>query len=426
MLGVHQLDELSSQVDSEQHKPQLQRHSSHHHIILIMSSIAFSADAPPPAPWGSTNSSTAVADDADLEEATNLFVSGLRDARSGNMEQGLPLIACAYLLDSRAVKIVPILGGNDDPNTCLDLNLLRQLIEHDGGNNMASQVLMIYAAIVFFQAEGGLTRTLQALRVSSTIIEDITQDPTMESSDRGILGGCLKRTTLYRMRATLCLSLGSSELATAELTKALELNPKLTRIRYERAVVWAALKSISDNQLLREFRRVILESHPDACELRDVYAWMAKLILENPKLYSYEQAKRYVEKSRQAKARYEELHGPSTPSSIESNMEDAFAKLQTPAKYHAPTLMSRKSDDGMQSPHVQFDDRVRTTSSYLEKSPTKISFMDQYNSTTIAVNDKGKSRAFIAHVGQSERKDEARMDSSSITTPRGPSSRRFR
>lgn len=37
------------------------------------------------------------------------------------------------------------------------------------------------------------------------------------------------------MRATLYLLLGTPALAIAELTKALELNHKLTRIRYERA-----------------------------------------------------------------------------------------------------------------------------------------------------------------------------------------------
>lgn len=396
-----------------------------------------------PSSWVSSTpgSSTSVSDTADLEEATNLFISGVRDARSGNIEQGLPLIACAYLLDSRAIKIVPtLLSGDDqdDPNTCLDLNLLRELIGYDGGNNMASQVLMIYAAIVFFQAEGGQTRTLQALGVSSTIIEDITKDPTMESLDRGILGGCLKRTTLYRMRATLYLSLGSPALAIAELTKALELNPKLTRIRYERTVLWAALKTVSDNQLLRDFRQVIVESHPNAQELRDVYAWMAKLIMENPKLYSYEQASRYVNKSRRAKAKYEELHGgPSTPSSIESNMEDVFAELQAPVSRKSENDMKHPQmqyDDGVRTtssyhethPPVQYDDRIRTTSSYQERSPTKLSFMDQYSSTMSVATDSGKSRAFIARVSQTERMDEARMDSISITTPRGSSSRRFR
>lgn len=266
---------------------------------------------------------------ADLDEAVQLFGSGLHDARSGHIGQGLPMIACAYLLDSRSAKFVPILRDIDDADSCLDMNLLQELIDFDGGNNIASQVLMIYAAIMFGQAEGGRTRILQALFVSSKLIRAISNDPTMANVNRGILGGCLKRPTLRRMRSTLYLSLGLPEMATQELSAALQLNPQLTQIRCARTCLYAELSSKSPNELVHDFRRVAKDSHPDARELRDAYAWLAKLVLENPSFGSYEQAFAYLGKSHRAKDRYEELYGPTPCSSIESEIEEAFAILQS-------------------------------------------------------------------------------------------------
>lgn len=270
---------------------------------------------------------------AGFDEAIQLVQTGLRHARSGSLEVGLPLIACAFLLDSRAIEFKPVLDLQKDnadnaANRFLDMGLLQQLIDFEGGNNVASQVLMIYAAIVFGEAEGARARSLQALHVSANIIIDITNDPTMEDADRGILGGCLKRAILHRMRATLYLSLGSPEAAVEELSEALLLNPNLTSIGCERAVLSAVMSYKSPRELVCDFRRVVRHAHPDARELRDAYAWLAKLILEDRDLGSFGQAYRYLQLSRSAKARYEEIYGPTTSSLIESQIEDAFTAHQ--------------------------------------------------------------------------------------------------
>lgn len=266
---------------------------------------------------------------ASYDEASRLVQTGLQHARSGSIDVGLPLIACAFLLDSRVIEFKPVLQHNeDDPLKHLDMDLLQQLIDYDSGNNVASQVLMIYAAILFGQAEGARSRTLQALRVSSNIITDITNDPTMEDANRGILGGCLKRVTLHRMRATLYLSLELPNAAVEELSEALLLNPNLTSIACQRAVLCAILSYKTDQELVHDFRRVTRHAHPDARELRETYAWLAKLILGNPELGSIDQAYRYLQLSRSAKARHDEIYGPSTSLLIESEVEAAFKAHQ--------------------------------------------------------------------------------------------------
>ncbi|KAI2512464.1 hypothetical protein MHU86_1917 [Fragilaria crotonensis] len=267
---------------------------------------------------------------ASYDEASQLVQTGLQHARSGSIDVGLPLIACAFLLDTRAIEFKPVLEQNqDDPLKYLDMDLLQQLIDYDGGNNVASQVLMIYAAILFGQAEGARSRTLQALRVSSNIITDITNDPTMEDPSRGILGGCLKRVILYRMRATLYLSLELPNAAVEELSEALHLNPNLTSIGCERAVLCAIMSYKSDRDLVHDFRRVARHAHPDARELRETYAWLAKLIVGNRELGSYEQAQRYLQLNRSSKARQEEIYGPTTSLLIESEMEAAMKAYET-------------------------------------------------------------------------------------------------
>jgi hypothetical protein len=257
-----------------------------------------------------------------LEQASKWFVMGLNRARKGSLEVGLPLIACAFLGDSRSICFRPTTTDEESRAKYLDLNLLRCLIELDGGNNVASQIMMIYAAIMFGDAEGGTSRTFQALQVSSNIISDIVRDPSLEDPKLGILGGCLKRTTLHRLRATMYLSLGSPDLAVEELALALQLDPSLTSIRCEKAILCAALQSEPTETLLNEFRHVVVQAHPDAREIRDAYAWMVKLTIDDSNSsLSPARVRGFYEQNKRSKARYEQLYGPSSKSAIEQIIE---------------------------------------------------------------------------------------------------------
>jgi hypothetical protein len=50
---------------------------------------------------------------AKVDDAVLLFRQGLRLSRVGRIQDGAPLIASSYLLDSRAVKFLPDLPQHD-------------------------------------------------------------------------------------------------------------------------------------------------------------------------------------------------------------------------------------------------------------------------------------------------------------------------
>jgi tetratricopeptide (TPR) repeat protein len=274
---------------------------------------------------------------AAFDEAVTLFRSGLKRARQGKIELAVPLIACAYLLDARAVQFVSLLPDRDRENASyyfMDMNLLQDLIDHEGGNNFASQVLMIYAAVRFghISNRAGQTRIAQALTVSDRLIKTIHADPSIENQVRGVLGGCLKRTTLHRMRCSLYVSLGNRKKAIQELAAALNIDPSLASVRCARACLYSSLEEKDTEVAAQEFRQTVTDAHPDSSELPIAYAWMAKLLLENNKLGNYDQAETYWKKSRQAAVRYKELYGETSKSVIEDEMQDFFATVDPPAQ----------------------------------------------------------------------------------------------
>lgn len=269
---------------------------------------------------------------ADLDEALSLFRSGLRHVRGGQIELGLPLIACAYLLDARAIQFRTLLPDRDREDArffFMDMNLLQDLIDHDRGNNFASQVLMLYSAIRFGNAKNraGQTRVAQALTVSDRLIQSIQADPTIETPARGILGGCLRRTTLHGMRCSLFTLLGNRKKAIQELTAALKLDSSLASVRCSRASLYASLEDMDSEVAVQEFRQTVTDCHPDSSDLPVAYAWLAKILLENKQLGTYEQAETYWKKSRQAAARYQELYGEVSKSAIEDEMKDFFGAV---------------------------------------------------------------------------------------------------
>ena len=68
------------------------------------------------------------------DEATQMFLKGVRHARRGDLSEAAPLIACAYLLDGRSVNFARGLPPNMPPekkDLILDYELLGELSQHN-------------------------------------------------------------------------------------------------------------------------------------------------------------------------------------------------------------------------------------------------------------------------------------------------------
>jgi tetratricopeptide (TPR) repeat protein len=278
---------------------------------------------------------------ANLDEAIQLFRSGLRRARHGHVDQAVPLIACAYLLDSRAIEFVPFLPHNDHEGAAyyfMDMVLLQRLVDFDRGHNFGSQVLMIYSAIRFGhlnRSTNGRMRIMQALVLSDRLIKAVFDDKSIETPERGVLGGCMKRTTLHRMRCSLYIALQNTSKAIQELSMALRIDPSLASIRCARACLYASLNDRDTIMAAQEFRQFIADCHPDSTELPLAYAWLAKLLMDNSKLGTYSQAKDYWKKSRRAAHRYMKLYGEESGSQIEKEMFDCFSSIEPTATFES-------------------------------------------------------------------------------------------
>lgn len=94
-----------------------------------------------------------------------------------------------------------------------------------------------------------------------------------------------------------------------------------------RACLYASLEDKDGEVAVQEFRRTVTDCHPDSSDLPVAYAWLAKILLENKSLGTYELAETYWKKSRQAAARYTELYGKVSKSAIEDEMKELFGAV---------------------------------------------------------------------------------------------------
>jgi hypothetical protein len=207
----------------------------------------------------------------------------------------------------------------------MDMELLQDIIDGEHSKSFAPAIMMIYAAIMFGQVDDGEgeTRVLQALQISTSLLAEIEDDPIMEGRS-DVLGGFMTRVNLHHMRSTLWLAIGKCDLAIDELSVALRIDPELTSIRCSRACLMADFETKDSKLLFLDFRLVTKESHPDARQLPEAYAWMAKLVLRDPKLGTTEKARSYWRSSCLAAARYKELYGMESASSVEVLMQKTF------------------------------------------------------------------------------------------------------
>lgn len=256
---------------------------------------------------------------ADHDEACELFLQGLRLARSGDFEAAVPQIACAYLLDSRSVKFILKFPQNSEAfkrNYVLDYELLGKLIEHDD-TTFGSNVLRILLANQLGSNPSCGQQLIAAAMVHiNELYEYIEDNPAVEAPDSHFLGGCLTRKILLRERSALYMAMGNYKCAVKDLTKALKIDENWTWARESRACIWGASKLKGYDVLHKEFKRVISESHKDHRGNEVSYAWLALSILNDHSLGSLEDAKGYYEKCKAASARRAQIYGERSQEAI--------------------------------------------------------------------------------------------------------------
>jgi tetratricopeptide (TPR) repeat protein len=269
---------------------------------------------------------------ADYDEAVGLFRKGLRCARGGDLSQGSCLIATAFLLDTRAIHIAMKLPAEQEAaGFLLDMALVEQLQRSEAGSLVSGTILRLCIATHFGNMPGGQEAISSSLIETENIIKKIEAEPVLEDENRGILGGCLQRTKIHFLRSSMYMALGNHKKAVKELTAALAIEPSLAYIRSARASLYGSLSLKDAETTFQEWRRVVLDGHPDQRGARVAYAFLAKMALINPKLGTYEEACDYFEKSRRASARFQDIYGRTSVEEmpIEKSVRDQFRMIQS-------------------------------------------------------------------------------------------------
>jgi len=247
----------------------------------------------------------------DYDEASDLFLQGIRLARGGDLAAGRPQIATAYLLDGRSINFCSVLPDPEAAGVAMDVKLLYELIQDD---SFAAAVLRMAAARYMGHSPQGQMLIAGAMQEIAKLLKMIEQQPTLEADWRqgGVLGGCMKRTVLHFQRSSFHMAMGNHKKGIKDLTRALEIDPTYTEARGARASMWASLMLKEPPEVHAEYKRFVSEVHPDNRHLDAAYAWLALYTLRDPKLGTVAQAKQYYKQSLRAKARREELYGERT------------------------------------------------------------------------------------------------------------------
>jgi hypothetical protein len=111
----------------------------------------------------------------DFDEASDLFLQGLKLARRGDLKAGRAQIATAYLLDTRSINWVNVLPQDEEARyMVLDLKLHCELTE---GDSYGAMVLRIMAANFLGNGPEGQTLIGSAMKTIELLLEDIAQFP---------------------------------------------------------------------------------------------------------------------------------------------------------------------------------------------------------------------------------------------------------
>jgi tetratricopeptide (TPR) repeat protein len=245
----------------------------------------------------------------DFDEASDLFLQGLKLARRGDLKAGRAQIATAYLLDTRSINWVPFLPEDHEArDAAMDFTFHCKLMED---RSYGALVLKIMAADYLGNGPEGQTFIGSAMKTIQVLLEDIAQHPQHEASSEegGLLGGCMTRTKLLYHRSSLHMAMGNHNKAIKDLTKALKIDPKYTQARDARASLWACLELRDYATLHAEYNRIVGEVHPDSRGLDVAYGWLAFMTLKDSNLGTVQEAKQFFEKCLRAQIRREDLYG---------------------------------------------------------------------------------------------------------------------
>jgi hypothetical protein len=247
------------------------------------------------------------------DEAIATFFDGVEFARRGNYIKAIPHIGCAFLLDSRSVRYIPILPkrlATAKRFSTLDAKLFAKLMDNDHGKISSGVMTIMMANFVMSNPKHGQTAIASALKAIETLLINIEENlEEMEGPGSIVHGGCLTRTNLLIKRSSFHMAMGNHKLAIKDLSQALKIDGKCTVARSSRACLWAS-KKLKDAKILHaEFKRVISEVHEDNRGNEVYYAFLAQTILNDPSLGTVQDAKRYFEKSRMATKRYDVIYG---------------------------------------------------------------------------------------------------------------------
>ncbi|GFH52316.1 hypothetical protein CTEN210_08792 [Chaetoceros tenuissimus] len=291
-----------------------------------------------------------------FDKASEIFLTGLRNARNGNLKTACEQIATAFLLDERSIKFAPILppsASKEMEFLMLDAMLLYKLsevAEQDYSNG--SDVFNLMGGFLFGHKEGGQETIAETMQSIENLIGWLEKKPWIEHPDSGILGGYLTRARLYYLRSSLQMTMGNIKKAVKDLSSSLKCDPCYTKAREGRASLWSSYNLKSDAVIHREYLRVMKESHPDDRSLEIIYARLAVTTLRDPTLGTLAEAKEYYKKSIQASLRHREIYGKkqNTDEAI-SLLKAEFQKLKkdpsaTKMREDLDKLAANKTENG--------------------------------------------------------------------------------
>ena len=267
----------------------------------------------------------------DHDEATEIFFSGIKLARSGDIKGAGPQIACAFLLDSRSINYTVALPPGltaDQQNKVLDYELMRQIAQSDPNSFACGVVTIMFGHYLGSDPQHGQKMIAAAMMVIEQFLEFLYDNPHVENPENGILGGCLTRPCLLRQRSTFHMAMGNRKKAMKDLSKALKINEFYTTAREARACVWAAAQLKDDKTIHGEFKRVISEVHEDNRGNEVAYGWLALTTLNDPSLGSIDEAKVYYDKCLKATVRRDEIYGKRSSDRIPDIIQVVHGRFQ--------------------------------------------------------------------------------------------------
>lgn len=271
---------------------------------------------------------------ADCDEAAELFLQGVRLARSGDLEAGCAQIATAFLLDGRSINFLPSADLSSSNNRssisndliqqvksmCVDIELLFRLFRAEVSDpdhvSYGGHILRLLTATkIGRNPKLGQDMLAVAIKSVNYLIQRVKEQPHLGShyEQGGVLGGCMNLPLLFFHRSTIYMAMGNHKKAIQDLTKALDRDPACVTARDARASLWATLRLKDYKIVFGEYERIVSEVHPDNRGLEVAYAWMTIYTLQDAGLGTVADAKLYYEKCLRSSIRRSQLYGGTSP-----------------------------------------------------------------------------------------------------------------